>query len=88
MPTISQVVIEGFRVYRNKLEPAPFSPRHNVVGVCKTSVPKESSADIFSSDKGSISALMCTQLVQMGRARATFSQPSSLFLANWARPLL
>ena len=47
MPTISRVVIEGFRVYRNKLEPAPFSPRHNVVGVCKTSVPKESFSGHF-----------------------------------------
>lgn len=31
MPIIKRVVIEGFRVYRNRLEPAPFSPRHNVV---------------------------------------------------------
>ena len=51
MPTISRVVIEGFRVYRNKLEPAPFSPRHNVVGVCKTSVPKESFSRHFVSLK-------------------------------------
>ena len=29
---IKHVVIEGFRVYRDRIELAPLSPKHNVVG--------------------------------------------------------
>ena len=28
---IRRVIIEGFRVYRSRVEPADFSPQHNVV---------------------------------------------------------
>lgn len=31
---IKSVVLEGFKCYKDRISPEPFSPRHNVVGVC------------------------------------------------------
>ena len=33
---IKYVVVEGFRVYRDRIELAPLSPKHNVIGACAT----------------------------------------------------
>jgi chromosome segregation ATPase len=29
---IKQVIVEGFKCYKDRIEAAPFSPKHNVVG--------------------------------------------------------
>ena len=31
---IKQVIVEGFKCYKDRIEAEPFSPKHNVVGEC------------------------------------------------------
>ena len=65
---IKYVVIEGFRVYRDRIELAPLSPKHNVVGE-PPAPPRFTPRAPFATAHPELPA----QLVQTGRASRTCS---------------